>query len=201
MKIKCCFVEVETLDEYLDVCKHLMYYREICGAEKERNIWTITEYVLKPEDLHRWEVKKMFKRRPDILKMARYHVGDICKTTHGVIGIFRGIMVTDEDYYWMVEDFEKVEHNMHIITCVEGCTAYNTFKLWPEDDNVRLNERMRIMLKEGQKRVSGRTVRKNGVIFFQDDAGMCYPTSTIAAYCYTPKQNQHVTKHKIHSRG
>lgn len=198
MKIKPYYIEVETLDEYLDVCRHWNYYRQLCGAKDDSNIWYITEYNLKPADLNRWEVKKMFKRRPDILKMAKYHVGDICKTTHGEIGIFRGVQVTDEDYYWLIEDLSTGKNKC--ITCVEGCKAYNTFKPWPKESvntlssklpGILLYKPMRIRTKatqtKAEQKLSGQLVMKDGVVFFQDRTGMCIPTSEIAIYCYIPK--------------
>lgn len=194
MKIRPYFIEVETLDEYLDVCRHWNYYRQKCKASDDPHIWYITEYNLKPEDLNRREVKHMFRNRPDILKMAKYHVGDLCKTSHGDIGIFRGVQVTDEDYYWLIEGLngEKL-----CVTCVDTCKPYNTFKLWPKESNdtlssklpgILLNKPMRICTRATQtapeRRLSGELVKKDGVVFFQDKSGMCIPTSEIVMYCY-----------------
>lgn len=197
MKIKPYYIEVETLDEYLDVCRHWNYYRQLCGAKDDSHIWYITEYILKPTDLNRWEVKKMFKNRPDILNMAKHHVGDICKTTHGEIGVFKGIQVTDEDYYWVIEN-PSTGKDMYI-TCVEGCKAYNTFKPWPKESDtlssklpgVLLNKPMRIRTKETRTapmmKHSGQLVQRDGAVFFQSKTGMCIPTSDIAMYCYIPQ--------------
>lgn len=186
MKIKPYFVEVETLDEYLDVCRHWKYYREKCGAKDDIHIWYITEYNLKPEDLNRWEVKKMFKRRPDILKMAKYHVGDLCKV-HNTVGIFRGVQVTDEDYYWMVE---KLNGEKYYCTCVDECKPYNTYKIF--DNSVKLNTPIRIKTRATttapEIKLSGELVEKDGGIFFQAKSGLCIPTSEIAMYCYIPKR-------------
>lgn len=187
MKIKPYFVEVETLDEYLDVCRHWKYYREKCGAKDDMHIWYITEYNLKPEDLNRWEVKRMFKRRPDIMKMAKYHVGDLCKTTHGEIGIFRGVQLTDEDYYWLIE---KLDGEKCCITCVDGCKPYNTYKVF--DDSVKLNTPIRIKTRATttapEMKLSGELVKRDGSVFFQARSGMCIPTSEIAIYRYEPKK-------------
>lgn len=190
MKIKPYFIEVETLDEYLDVCRHWKYYREKCGAKDDKHIWYITEYNLKPQDLNRWEVKKMFKSRPDILKMAKYHVGDLCKTTHGEIGIFQGVQVTDEDYYWLIKDLSTSK--IKCITCVEGCKVYNTYKIF--DNTVRLYTPIRIKTRETttapEMKLKGELVKRDSVVYFQAKDGKCIPTSEIAIYCYETKKDK-----------
>ena len=190
MKIKPYYIEVETLDEYLDVCKHLRYYRHLCGADQDVNVWYITEYNLKPEDLNRKKIMdKLFKRRPDIIKAMKYKRNTICRI-HGEIGIFRGIQLTDEDYYWILE---RADGSKAYCTCVDACqflSAWNKF--YPGD--LKPYDRVFIFDHE-QQRHRGQIVKREGCLFFQDHRGMCKPMSDIRFWMYDKP-----IKHKQHDK-
>lgn len=183
MKIKPYYIETETLDEYLDVCKHNTYYRKLCGANDDRSIWYITEYNLKPEDLNRKKImNKLFGHRPDILKAMKYKIGIICKV-HDQIGIFRGVQLTDEDYYWIVE---RPDGSTCYSTCVDECkflSAWNKF--YPGD--LKAGDRVWIFDKDKfheTRKHKGTIIKRDGCLLFQDMRGFCRPMSDIAFWMY-----------------
>lgn len=185
MKIKPYHIETETLDEYLDVRKHWTYYRKLCGADNDPNIWYITEYNLKPEDLNRKKImNKLFGHRPDILKAMKYKIGTICKV-HDVIGIFRGVQLTDEDYYWIVE---RPDGSICYNTCVDGCkflSAWNKF--YPGD--LKVGDVVWIYDKDKSfetRKHEGAIIKRDGYLLFQDTRGFCRPMSDIAFWMYDP---------------
>lgn len=183
MKIKPYYIETETLDEYLDVCKHNTYYRQLCGANDDRNIWYITEYNLKSEDLNRKKImNKLFGHRPDILKAMKYKIGTICKT-HDMIGIFRGVQLTDEDYYWIIE---RPDGSICYIACTSECrfsSAWNKFN----SGDLKVGDRVWIIDKDKlheTRRHKGTIIRRDGCLLFQDTRGFCRPMSDIAFWMY-----------------
>lgn len=183
MKIKLHYIETETLDEYLDVCKHRTYYRQLCGANDDLRIRHITEYNLKSEDLNRKKImSKLFGHRPDILKAMRYKIDMICKV-HDQVGIFRGIRLTDEDYYWIVE---RHDGSICYSTCVIECKFLSSWnKFYPGD--LKAGDQVWIFDKDKShepRKHKGTIIKRDECLLFQDTRGFCRPMSDIAFWTY-----------------
>ncbi len=84
--------------------------------EKYRGNRGWLSYKLKIEDLNNPIVVQLFSHRPDILNMMK-HIDEIC-ISHNKLGIFKGVELTDEDYYWIyIDEDSRYCYN----TCVDKC--------------------------------------------------------------------------------